>query len=46
MGYSASGETIPEIIDQDFHIPIDEAKNVCELMNADMRQIFLKFFDE
>lgn len=46
MGYSASGETLPEILDQDFHIPIDEAKKICELMNADMRKIFLRFFGE
>lgn len=46
MGYSASGEAIPGIIDQDFHIPIDEARKICELMDADMRKLFLQFFGE
>lgn len=46
MGFSASGdESLDRIRNMDFHIPFDETRQICELMEGEMRKVFLEFLN-
>jgi len=45
MGFSTSGAIIEAIKDHDFHIPIDETKHLCDLMEGEIGALFQSFLN-